>query len=130
MLSLASEMATKLGTDLSKTVGTDLFVGNMPGSPDNAIALYERTGRAPIRAMHDIVAAFQPHLEVRVRNSDYDAGYTQAKLLCSALQNFSGSIGATRYLQVTQLGDINALGRDESSPSRWTFGMTFLVMRA
>lgn len=106
------------------TVGSTLFEGNMPDAPHNLVAIYERPGRAPVRAMAKTVICVQPHLDVRVRDLDYETGYAKARAIEVLLQNYSSSA----ILQITAMGAIHGSGMDENG--RWVFAQTFLVMKS
>ena len=51
---------------LSLTVGTNLFYGRLPDTPDKCVAIYETGGAAPVDTMSDNTEPIvvQPRLQV------------------------------------------------------------------
>lgn len=63
------------------TVGTDIFVGQMPDSPDNCITVYQYAGQKPQLGL-DLE---EPGLQIRVRNTSWAAAMTLAKSIYDLL---------------------------------------------
>lgn len=125
-MSVVSEIGSQLQSAGVGTVGTNLFEGLLPESPAEAVAVLEHTGLTPIRTSGR-VAVERPSVEILVRHTDYESGYTKAKAVRTALQNFTGTILGVRYLEVTMAGSIYVLGTDELR--RFLFALHFKIMK-
>lgn len=68
-MAVLDELATHLATQLSLTVGTNLFKGSMPASPDTCVVITEYGGSPPVIGFGNTtgVAIEYPHVQVRVR---------------------------------------------------------------
>ncbi len=70
---MLTEIGAYLATKSVGTVGTDIFLGQMPDQPDNCIALFEYAGSPPDLHWN----GEYPGLQVRVRNKSYAAARTK-----------------------------------------------------
>lgn len=109
---MTSEVGSKLAADAVGVVGTTIFEGLLP-SVGNCIALFGRPGRKPVRTMGKVVCEC-PTLDVIVRWDDYETAIAKAKAVKASINNFVGTIGGTRYLQITIQGSLRDLGTDEN----------------
>jgi hypothetical protein len=101
---LLADLGDYLSSGGCGTLGTDLFRGQMPPTPDAAVCLYETGGVAPIYSMGNTAGQAvveRPRVQVVVRGEQY--GYEAARaiaqkawLLLDKLP--SRTINATRYL--------------------------------
>lgn len=121
---MLSEIGSKLATDGVGVVGTTLFEGLLPGV--NCVALFARPGRKPVRAMGKVICE-QPSLDVIVQWDDYETAIAKAKAVRASINNFSGTIGGTRYLQITIQGSFRDLGTNESR--KFMISSTYEVMK-
>ena len=104
------------------TLGTDLFLGLMPASPDNATCVYETGGRSPAHAMNGSAgqaSVTYPHIQVVVRGG-MDSYQVARALAQKAFLLLDGlphrTIGTTCYLWSESLqGEPFLLGRDEQN---------------
>ena len=113
---MLKEIGAYLATQNVGTVGTDIFLGQMPDQPDNCIALFEYAGSPP--DLH--WAGEYPGLQVRVRNKSYAAGRTkigQIRNLLHGLHNTS--LSGTRYLLIKARGSPEILKRDANGRIEW-----------
>ena len=78
---MLSEIGAYLVTNNIGTLGTDIFLGLMPDSPDNCIALFEYAGSPPDLHWN----GEYPGLQVRVRNTSYAAARTKIGEIMTAL---------------------------------------------
>ena len=114
-------------------VGTDIFIGIMPSSPDVCIALYEYAGEPPMEAFRDGGASIDvPSIQVMVRASRNDYPTARSKIV-AVRDNFSAvtneTSGSVVFLRVHELSSINALGVDENDRPRFTQSFQALAAR-
>ena len=83
---LVNDIADYLANEELGTVGTDIFVGNQPGSPTNCITVIDTGGTAPPIDLPSRKSTFQ----VLVRNSEYPTGAQMLESIRSALHNKYG----------------------------------------
>lgn len=98
-----------------------LHVSREPESPDNVITLYDTAGLPPIQG--EGVDLRMPQVQVRVRSDDYLAAFevqeqVRALLLptpdVSTGTRVERTIGQSRYLTISPVADILAIGRDDN----------------
>jgi hypothetical protein len=121
---LADDIAAYMATRSLGTVGTDIFVGEMPDSPNNCVALYQYQGEPP-----ELVGGLEnPRLTVRVRNTTYSDGQNKARDVLKALHTLNEqTLGGRRYLYIKAAGSISQLGRDREN--RALFTVEFIVTK-
>jgi hypothetical protein len=61
-------------SDLGLVFATNLFIGKEPTKPSNSVTLFDYTGEPPQLAMNNQGYEY-PSLQIRVRNTDYVAGW-------------------------------------------------------
>lgn len=126
-------LADKLTAASVATVGTNLFIGIMPNSPDVCVSLYEYAGSPPLEVMRDNDATLErPSVQVLARASRND--YPTARDLISDVRDSLTSItdetiGNVRFLRVNQNSSINAVGTDDNDRPLFTLSLTTVVER-
>lgn len=126
-------LADKLTAASVATVGTNLFIGIMPNSPDVCVSLYEYAGSPPLEVMRDNDATLErPSVQVLARASRND--YPTARDLISDVRDSLTSItdetiGNVRFLRVNQNSSINAVGTDENDRPLFTLSLMTVVER-
>lgn len=98
------------------TLGTNLFLGVLPESPDACVAIYENSGSSPAFTMGTggIVIDY-PMLQVitRAGREDYPTARDKAEnirvLLASVLEQ---TISGVHIMRIEPMGSINQLGVD------------------
>lgn len=98
------------------TLGTNLFLGTLPESPDACVAVYENAGSSPAFTMGTggIVVDY-PMLQIITRASreDYPTARDKAEnirvLLASVLET---TISGVHIMRIEPMGSINQLGVD------------------
>ena len=98
------------------------FIGSMPATPDNCIALYNSGGYP--RGSTESKLEY-PTFMVKIRNASYATGITQGETIKDILHDYVGG----KFLLVTQMGDINDIGRDESNRQEWTLNFKCIYKR-
>ena len=133
-MSVSSEFAVKLqaaGLSLNfNGVGAiNCFVGILPDSPDQCVAIFERPGQAPILTMTGQSQAEslldQPAVQIRVRTApaDYVAGNTLMQGVYKVFQGFVESalnVGGLYFHLITALGSPLYLGQDVRQRHEWS----------
>jgi len=105
-------ISTYLATKQVGTVGTDLFLGQMPDKPDNCTVLFEYAGSPP--DLH--WKGEYPGLQVRARNTSYSLARTKIDSVVEALHGLHGqTLSGTKYLLIKAKGSPEILKRDENN---------------
>ena len=113
-----SEMATFIASACSLTVGTTVFRGTLPATPDACCAIYEYGGEAPTTTFGVAAIALEyPRVQIVFRGArnDYDAPRALAETAyraCAAANH--QSLSSTRYLAMEPLQSPFLLRRDEN----------------
>lgn len=106
-------------------IGVDIFKGQLPATPDNAIALFEYAGEP--QDLTDANLEY-PGLQVLVRNKSYSAGRQKIEQARSALHGLTeATINNVRYLLIQARQSPEALPRDENG--RAIFVVNFRIIK-
>jgi len=126
-------LAARLQSASVAVPGTDLFLGLMPNSPDECVAIYEYSGAAPLEVLVDNDATLErPSVQVMTRASRND--YPTARALMVEVRDALSAItdetiSGVRFLRVQPLTSINALGVDDNERPRFTLSFQAVVER-
>jgi len=109
--------ASAFGAHASQgTLGTNLFLGTLPDSPDACVAVYENAGSSPAFTMGSGgIRVDYPMLQIitRATREDYptarDKAETIRTLLASVLEQTVSSI---HIMRIEPMGSVNQLGVD------------------
>ena len=111
-----------LQTNSIGTLGTNIFLGKMPASPDYCICLYEYEGMAPKESFggnpYDVE---MPRIQVVVRGArdDYPTARDGAKTIKDLISDITDvTISSTKVLRVASLGSTIPLGLDDKDRPR------------
>ena len=113
------------------TLGTDLFLGALPDSPDTCAALYEYPGEPPEgRLGTDRAWSYEtPHVQVRVRSTSYAAGRTLIEQYYQKTARLvNREITGVYYVGADALQAPFSLSRDENN--RWHFAFNMRIEKA
>ena len=106
------------------TVGTDIFVGWMPDSPDNCIVVTATGGQPPEMC----VELESPGFQVRVRNTSSSAGWTAANNILDDLHDLTNTtIESRMYHYIKAQQSVNRLGKD--GQDRSLFSINFIAFK-
>jgi hypothetical protein len=116
MATILESVGDYLVTNTQGTLGTDLFLGTLPESPDACVAVYENSGTPPSFTMGTggIVIDY-PMLQVicRAGREDYPTARDKAEsirnLLASVLES---TISGVHIMRIEPMGSVNPLGVD------------------
>jgi hypothetical protein len=100
-------------------VGTTIFVGRMPESPDYCIALVEYMGEAPDFTQGGGMAYELPRVQISVRGTSeaggYDTAYDAARTIFKEVAKVTNTVlGTTFYQRLRPLQSPFVLQRDEN----------------
>lgn len=106
------------------TVGSDLFIGREPTTPNSCTTVFDTGGFDP-----DAGSDYQrPTVMVRVRNPSYSAGWTQINSVRDALHvTYGWEEGDSRYIGVWAMGEPAHIGYDDTN--RALFSVNFRIHR-
>ena len=118
MNSTATDIATLLDgdTSLGLTIGTDLFTGRMPDQPADCVVVYDNPGDAPMLTYKKATSNyFYSSVSVRIRNTNYTAGWTQIFAILEFLHASSQDvIDGTYYALIKAMNDPQVLHWDDN----------------
>lgn len=113
-------------SSLGLVFGTDLFVGDMPESPDACVALFDTGGSSP-----DPNKYFRADVQVLVRGTvgSYSETYAVTETILLLLHEYYGTpSGSTYYYSVVWASGVPFyIGVDESN--RPLFSLNFRIQR-
>lgn len=110
-------------------VGTDVFLGSLPSSPDDAVALFQYAEEPPLRVYGDHRSTLeQVRVQLMVRSRSYDTAGARAQASWVALEAVRNQvIGGVRYVAVEAISPVGVLERDEND--RWAMAANFRVTK-
>lgn len=124
---ILESLADRLTSASVATVGTNLFIGLMPSTPDLCVALYEYAGAPPLEVMRDNTATLErPGVQVLVRagRNDYPAARSLMEAVRDSLTGITDeTISGVRFLRVAALSAINATGTDDKDRPQFTLSL-------
>jgi len=106
-------------SSLGLTFATDLFVSEMPTTPDACVCIYDTGGEDP-----EVNYTYErPHVQVRVRGDK--GGYETAQELAQSIRDtLSGTadytINGARYVGMWALGDVMFIEYDDNQRPEFT----------
>lgn len=116
---LLDDIADHLASSLTLIVGADIFMGEVPDSPDSCIIIIPYGGLPPQHTMGTDHAIRKPRFQVvcRGERDDFQAPMTTANSVYGALHFKETTINSTRYLRCEAIDEPNPLRRDDNE--RW-----------
>lgn len=101
MANVLDDLATRIATTISGTVGTNIFKSMMPVTPDAAVALYETGGLAPEKRFGSKGIDWErPGVQVVVRGApgDYQTARTTSQTIFEDVAEIeTEDLSGTRY---------------------------------
>jgi hypothetical protein len=95
-------------------------LGSLPGTPDDAFALYEYGGEAPQHVKDEQAPVFEtPRFQVITRSKSYMTARVKAERIYQLLAGYSGQIEGVRYARITALQSPFFLDRDDAGRARF-----------
>jgi hypothetical protein len=119
---LLDEIAKYLADNSIGTVGTNIFKGHLPATPNTATSIFEEPGSGPSFTFGLAPAYETPHLQIVCRSSEYKAARVKAETIYRLLDGVAGvtlkpaatDTGAL-YLRIEPLQVPFGLGNDENA---------------
>lgn len=122
-MTTAMDIAAYLQTQALGTVGTNIFYGFLPDTPDNAIAIYDTSGRPS--ELHEID---RPNFQVVVRNTSYANAASVIESIQALLQNVTNTtINSQFYASISNLQAPFSAGWD--SEKRVEFKQNYVTIK-
>ena len=112
---------------ISLIAGTDMFVGKMPASPDNCVAIYDTPSRGQLLDLDGANGYEYAAVQIRVRNRKYDEGWQMVSDIVSYLHGERMELNGALYLAVFLASGPAFLRWDEQD--RAEFVVNFNVQR-
>lgn len=109
-------------SSLGLTIGTDLFVGDLPDGDTLAVCITDTGGYPPVNALTK-EHFDRPTIQIRIRGARgaYTAAYGLALAIDEELHLLAEeTVGGTRYLVIERISDILSLGFDEKHRPEFT----------
>jgi hypothetical protein len=98
------------------TLGTTLFLGTLPESPDVCTAVYENSGTPPAFTMGSgVIAIDYPMLQIisRATREDYPTARDKIEVIRNLLASITDvTISGVHVLRIEPMGSVNPLGID------------------
>lgn len=129
-MAFLDDIGTFLQTQNVGTLGTSLFIGLLPDTPDTCVAVFEYGGEEGIYTMGATksVRMERPKLQVLVRAAAYSTARTKVQDAYAALDTIAEQdLSGKRYHRVAAMAPPIYLGRDESNRPR--FSCNFRVLK-
>jgi hypothetical protein len=125
IMTIIEQVAQYLEDNSVGTVGTDIFLGFHPDSPNNSIAILDTGGATPDIDLTDIQS---PTFQIIVRNTDHETGKTKVDTIRGLLHNKYNSTlisGQNYFYSINLVAEGGHVGRD--NVNRDMFSMNFLA---
>lgn len=117
-MSAIDDLGIQLANDTGYSVGNQLFKGNLPPTPDNAVAIINRIGIMP---NPDIPENSNPMFQILVRDTSYSHGVaTLAKVRQSLEAKTPTTIGSTYFYYILAVAEGGWIGRDDNGRDQWS----------
>lgn len=122
---IMTDVAAKIvSLGLGTAVGTDVFKGQMPDTPDVCIGVHAYGGAAP----DDVLGVEYPKFQLEVRSTSPEAAYAKAYGLMKGFYALTNTtLGSTSYYRITADQDPVPNGKD--AKGRWTYTVNFTVYK-
>lgn len=107
------------------TFGVNLFIGLEPDSPPSVVTLFDISAKTrPL-----VKSTFSEHkgiVQIRVRNTDYQAAEELCTDIISALENISGTYDGVHYVLIRSVDQPMLLGFDNNNRAWFTGAVSFI----
>ena len=111
------------------SISPTIFLGEIPDTPDNLVCIFFAGGMPPVHSF-DGRTYERPSFQVRVRNTSAATAIQWAEQAKDALDGINDlTINSTRYIDVSQAGDIMPLGKDAKGRTELTINFNTKTQR-
>ena len=116
MATILESVGDYLVTNSIGTLGTNIFLGTMPETPDECVAVYENSGSSPMFTMGPggIVIDY-PMIQIvaRAGREDYPTARDKAESIRTLLASvLDSTISSVNIMRIEPMGSVNPLGVD------------------
>jgi len=123
---IIDDLATYAQTNSIGTIGSTLFEGHMPATPDNCVCIYETGG---LELDRDIPVE-EPTFQVLIRNKTYAGARAKAASVVTAFQAVRNqTLTATYFYYIFAQQSPYSLGRDENERAEITVNFICKIRR-
>lgn len=101
------------------TVGTNIFLGYQPETPDNCVAVILTAGSTP---SIDIPTK-EPRFQILIRNTNHETGNNKLNTIRDLLHQFKNSelvSGQTYFYYIFAVNEGGTIGRDPNGRDEWS----------
>jgi len=119
-----ADISDYLATQGHGTVGTNIFTGWMPDSPDVAISVMQTAGGPPM--VHPSTMEY-PNVQVLVRHTSYDSGWTLINNIYDDLHGLANTTINTRVYSIQALAAPVKIAED--AKDRVMFSCNFRIYK-
>ena len=116
MATILESVGDYLVTNSLGTLGTNIFLGTLPETPDACVAVYENTGSSPLFTMGSGgIRIDYPMIQIiaRAGREDYPTARDKAESIRILLaQVLEQSISGIHIMRIEPMGSVNLLGVD------------------
>ena len=128
MANVLDDLATRIATTISGTVGTDVFKSMMPALPDAAVAIIETGGLAPEKRFGTKGIEWErPAVQIVVRGApgDYETARTTSQTIFEDVAKIeTEDLSGTRYYLSDPLQEPFGLSVDEQDRPTVAFNVS------
>lgn len=125
MADFLDETADYLATQGIGTVGTDIFVGDVPPDPNNLVSLFGITGSNLNRDSRQVGTLHFPRFQVFVRNTDYANASAKLEAVRTALHAKYGiALPNWRIMALHADQEGGPIGKDGEGRFEFTINLT------
>jgi hypothetical protein len=129
-MGMLDDIGAYVDTNTSLTLGTNLFLGLLPESPGNCVALFEESGVSGLytQGSTNLPQLERPQLQLIVRNDSYATGRSLADTVYRVLTQITNqTINSNLYLRIEATSNPAVMDRDKTK--RVLFTCNFDVVR-
>lgn len=125
-----ADIAAYLATGGFGTVATNIFVNDMPATPDNCIAVSIYAGISPERT-HDTSGNDRPSIQIRVRNTSAGTARTKVEQIYNYLDGITNTtIGSTFFLGIDAINSGPVpMGKDGNGRTEYAWNFQTIKRR-
>lgn len=133
MAVVLDDLGVYLAAQGEGTVGTNIFLGSMPDSPDDLVALIEVGGDPPVDTFGAVAGNInveKPQIQVQCRaaQDDYSSARVKAESVYKNLHGLAGAtLNGTKYLSIDAVESPFNIGRDQNG--RWLSGFNIILWK-
>lgn len=107
-------------SSLGLTFAKDLFIGKEPSSPNNCVTIFDTPSFPPLTTLGNDVKYEYPSVQIRVRNTEYQAGWNLLNTIKDLLHGRGQETwNGTLYTSIICISTPTLLDWDENNRARF-----------